>query len=105
MRMLPSQVQLVMLTPITHACHPTHSLLRMHHASMRHAMGMGNAYAQHAKCETCTIRPCMRCMPSIQQQCEMRMADGNNILYYMMNIGRMDRVRRGDVRVRTDGKS
>ena len=84
-----------------HTRMPSHALSTAH-ASCVHASCDG-----HGQCEmvTCTIRPCMRCMPSIQQQCEMRMADGNNILYYMMNIGRMDRVRRGDVRVRTDGKS
>ena len=89
MRMLSPQVQMVMLTPITHACHPMHSLLRMHHAScdMRWAWAMRNAYAQHAKCATCTIRPCMHAMHGIISSA-MRNAHGNNILY-MMNIGRM----------------
>ena len=63
----PPQGQMVMLTPITHACHPMHSLLRMHHTTrdMRWAWAMRNAYAQHAKCATCTICPCMHAMHGI----------------------------------------
>ena len=69
-----------------------HSLLRMHHASMRHAMGMGNAKCVRSASEMRNLyhSPIHAMHATYSAACEMRMADGNNILYMMMNIGRTE---------------
>ena len=89
-----------------HTRMPSHALSTAH-ASCVHASCDGHGQCVRSACEMRNLyHSPMHAMHAIYSAA-MRNAHGGweQYILYMMNIGRMDRVRRGDVRVGTDGKS